>query len=99
LGHNFKLVLAPGASASLAYFVYRGLAEDSPGPNDCEFYGDCLPTPVAGSQIALAETRAAALALLPDFCDLTEAEFNKIVNWPGARACGLNDVYLPVVLR
>ena len=40
LGHVFRLNLAPGASASLAYFVYRGLAEETPGPEDCQFYGD-----------------------------------------------------------
>jgi amidase len=98
LGHTFKLILAPGASASLAYFVYMGLAEDQPGPPDCNFYGDCLPAPAAGSQVALAETTSAALALHPSFCDLSPAEFNKIVNWPGMTVCG-NYLYLPLVRR
>ncbi|MEP7356754.1 MAG: proprotein convertase P-domain-containing protein, partial [Anaerolineales bacterium] len=55
LGYTFKLTLAPGASASLAYFVYHGLAEGLPGPNGCYFYGDCLTPPAPGSQVALAE--------------------------------------------
>ena len=98
LGHTFKLVLAPGASASLAYFVYHGVAEDVPGPRSCDWYGDCFqPTP--GSQVALAEATAAALAAQPNFCDLSPAEVGKIVNWPGKAACVQHDLFLPGVRR
>jgi hypothetical protein len=99
LGHTFRLTLAPGASASLAYFVYHGLAEAGPGPQACEYYAACVPTPAPGSQVALAETTAAALALHPNFCDLSDVEFSKIVNWPGKLACGQFDLYLPAMLR
>src|SRR6185295_2275987 len=98
LGYNFKLTLAPGASASLAYFVYHGLGEGYSGPDSCYYYADCFQ-PAAGSQVALAQSTAAALAAGPNFCDLTPAEFNKIVNWPGKTACGLNSLFLPVVRR
>jgi subtilisin-like proprotein convertase family protein len=98
LGHIYKLVLAPGESASLAYFVYRGLTEGEPGPQDCEFYGDCV-VPATGSQVALAHATAAALAANPNFCDLSQAELNKLVNWPGERPCGLSFLYLPLLRR
>lgn len=97
LGHIFRLVLEPGAGASLAYFVYRGLAEGLEGPQDCEFYGDCLPPPAAGSQVALAVTEVTALAARPAFCDLPPAVLSQIVNWPrAAMACRL---FLPLALR
>ncbi|MEP7356755.1 MAG: hypothetical protein ABI847_05910 [Anaerolineales bacterium] len=98
LGFTFKLVLAPGASASLAYFVYHGLSEDGGSPNECYYYGDCV-LPAPGSQVALAETTAAMLAAQPNFCDLTPAEFAKIVNWPGMTGCEANNLYLPVLMR
>jgi subtilisin-like proprotein convertase family protein len=97
LGHVFRLQLASGASASLAYFLYRGVAEDTTGPEDCEFYGGCQPAPAAGSEVVLAVSQAMTLAGHPAFCDLTQAEISKFVNWPGAlRECRL---FLPVSWR
>ena len=97
LGHVYKLELGPGASASLGYFVYKGLNESGPGPNDCEFYDDCL-SPTPGTQLPLAQARITALALQPNFCDLTAGEFAKIANWPDKSACGAT-LYLPIVVR
>ena len=65
------------------------------GPADCGFYGGCV-TPAAGSQVALMESTAAALAANPYFCDLSPAEVSQIINWPGVtRRC----VFLPLLVR
>jgi hypothetical protein len=99
LGHIYKLVLGAGDTASLAYFVYRGLAEGNVGPQDCEFYGDCLPLPAAGSQVSLAESTAAVLAAVPNFCELSQDQLDSIVNWPGITLGCPVALFLPLVLR
>jgi subtilisin-like proprotein convertase family protein len=97
LAHVYRLDLAPGESASLAYFLYRGLAEDETGPADCDYYEDCLPEPDDGSQVDDAIDTAEALAAEPDFCDLSDEQTALIVNWPGA-SCEVA-VYLPLVVK
>lgn len=67
------VVLAPGESVSLAYFLYRGLEENTTGPLG--------QTPVTGEEIAAAQTVLAALAVSPDFGDLAPAERAAIINW------------------
>jgi hypothetical protein len=67
------VVLAPGESVSLAYFLYRGLEENTTGPLG--------QTPVTGEEIAAAQTVLAALAASPDFGDLSPAERAAIINW------------------
>ena len=97
IGHIFRLSIAPGATARLAYFLYRGLSESDLAPQDCEYYDDCQPVPAANSEVTLAETRAAELAEGPYFCDLAPEVLAQIVNWPGAvMACS---VYLPLAQR
>jgi hypothetical protein len=97
LGHLFTFSLAPGQTRRLAYFVYRGLAEGTPGPNDCVFYGNCF-TPATGAEVALADSTMGALAAQPALCDLSYAERMSLVNWTNlASVCG--DVFLPVVRR
>jgi hypothetical protein len=97
LGHLFTFSLAPGQTRRLAYFVYRGLAEGTPGSVDCVFYANCV-TPAVGAQVALADTTLAALAGQPALCDLSFAERASLVNWPGlALAC--RDLFLPTLTR
>lgn len=67
------IILNPGDSVSLAYFLYRGLEEDTTGPLG--------QTPVSGEEIALAQTVLADLAANPDFGDLSQAELDGIINW------------------
>jgi len=93
LGHVFKLGIAPSGTVRLAYFLYRGLAETTSGPEDYAFYGGCV-TPAAGSQTALATATVQALAAIPPFCDLPANELAQIVNWPDVvEHC----VYVPVM--
>jgi hypothetical protein len=98
LAHLYRLVLAPGASASLAYFLMTGLAEETEGPVDCEALGTCV-TPATGAQIAAVATALEALAAAPDFCDLSAAARAKIVNWPGLTAGCTQPLYLPLVSK
>jgi amidase len=97
LSHLYTFSLAPGQTRRLAYFVYRGLAENTPGPYDCAFYGGCV-TPAIGAEVALADSTLSALAAQPAFCDLGVVERASLVNWPGL-ALGGCDVFLPVLLR
>jgi subtilisin-like proprotein convertase family protein len=97
LGHLFSFNLAPGQTRRLAYFVYRGLAEDTQGSVDCQFYNNCV-TPAVGAEVALADSTVAALVSQPVLCDLTFPERTSLVNWPGlALDCG--DLFLPVLSR
>jgi subtilisin-like proprotein convertase family protein len=100
LAHLYRLDLAPGQSASLAYFLYLGMAEDEPGPQDCETLSYPCTTPAPGSQANLAAATLAALAAQPDLCDLSQAERANIRNWPGAGGltCA-SKLYLPLVRR
>jgi subtilisin-like proprotein convertase family protein len=100
LAHVFRLDLAPGESASLAYFLYRGLSETNNGPEDCDYLPDPCTIPPAPSEINKAAVVMAALAAEPDFCDLSQAERANIRNWPGAddMPC-LSKLYLPLVRR
>ena len=97
LGHLYTFNLAPGQTRRLAYFVYRGLAEDTPGPYDCNFYGGCV-TPAIGAEVALADSTLAALAAQPVLCDLTQVERASLINWPGL-ALGCGDLFLPLLKR
>lgn len=67
------IYLNPGDSVSLAYFLYRGLEEETTGPLG--------QNPVTGEEIALAKTVLAELAVNPDFGDLSQVEIDRIVNW------------------
>ena len=96
LGHTFQFNLAPGATVRLAYFLYRGLAEGYPGPEDCGFYGGCT-IPATGAQVTLAKNVVAALVARPAFCDLTPAVRATVLNWPAASGC--LPLFLPVIER
>ena len=82
LAHTFKFKLKPSDTARLAYFVYRGLSEYDPGPQDCAVYGGCV-TPANGAQVALVTNAVTALQANPYFCDLSPSERASLVNWPG----------------
>ncbi len=97
LGFVFEFNLAPGATKRLAYFVYRGLAEGSPGPDGCDYYGGCT-TPLTGAQSTLAKNVVTALAATPPLCDLSAAARATVVNWPSlASLC--RDMFLPLLAR
>src|SRR5207247_6893771 len=96
LGHEYFLTLQPGATVRLAYFLYRGLAEGLPGPQDCPYYGGCVK-PALATQVSLATTTVAALAANPYLCDLTPAERASLLNWPGLTNC--HDLFLPIVRK
>ena len=76
LSYQYSLTLAPGETARLAYFLYRGLEENSTGPLG--------QTPTTGEEIALAQSVCSALAASPDFGDLSAAEIDTFVNWSAA---------------
>ena len=65
--------LAPGQSVSLAYFLYRGLAENDTGPLG--------QTPTTGEEIALAQSVLASLAASPDFSGVPANQLSQIINW------------------
>jgi hypothetical protein len=97
LSHVYQLTLPAHATQRLAYFVYRGLAETTSGPADCDFYGGCV-TPAAGTQVTLVRNALAALVANGPFCDLPAAVRATIINWPGAGG-SCKSVFLPVVQR
>ena len=92
-GHIYRLVLAPGQTARLAYFVVRGLGEGLAGPHDCVEYGGCT-TPGMGEQVMLMRATAAALAANPLLCDVQ----GSISNWPGFQG-KCRHIFLPLVRR
>lgn len=95
--HVFAFTLQPGETAHLVYFLYRGLAEERPGPEGCSV--ECV-TPPAGSEIALAQTVLTALAAAPDVCDLPQSVLANVLNWPGVvDSCPDYPIYLPVIVR
>ena len=69
----YELILDSGESASLAYFLYRGLEENKTGP-----LGQMSSM---GEEIALAKQALAAMATSPSFSDMSSADINKIANW------------------
>ena len=73
LSYQYSLTLAPGETARLAYFLYRGLEENVTGPLG--------QTPTTGEEIALAQSVCSALAASPDFGDLSAAEIDTFANW------------------
>ena len=96
LAHSFFVSVPPGATKRLAFFLYRGLAEGKPGPQDCTYYGGCV-TPATGSQVSLAVTTMTSLAANPPLCDLSPAVRASLLNWPGLGAC--HDDFLPVIRK
>lgn len=78
----YRLTLSSGATARLAYFLYRGLEELIPGPEFCgqPSFPPCV-TPPSGSEINAAAQALAAIVAAPDFADLTASERASIVNW------------------
>lgn len=70
----FQMTMAPDQSLSLAYFLFRGLEEETTGP-----FGQ---NPTTGEQIAVAKAALATLLTNPDFGDLAPTERAGIVNWP-----------------
>jgi amidase len=65
--------LAPGQSVSLAYFLYRGLQENTTGPDG--------QTPSTGEEIALAQSVLANLAANPDFSGVSDDLWSQMINW------------------
>jgi subtilisin-like proprotein convertase family protein len=99
LAHTFWLHLAPGETASLAYFLYQGRAETVPSPPDCDVLGNCATLP-ASSQAGVAATYLAALVADPPLCDVAPAQRANIRNWPGAGELNCPSLlYLPLVRR
>lgn len=68
------LQIDPGQTVSLVRYVVTGVSEVSPIAPDA-------PVPAAGSQVALVEERAAALAQHPDLEGLSPAEVCSVVNF------------------
>ncbi|MBK8431419.1 MAG: proprotein convertase P-domain-containing protein [Chloroflexi bacterium] len=104
LGYLFQLTLQPGETATLVYFVYRGLAEEMAGPGTTNWGYTCLfncVVPPAGSEIALAQTVLGQLAAEPDFCGIPEDVLATVVNWPNAvSSCPSGyPIYLPLITR
>jgi len=97
LGHLFFFSLPPGASQTLAFFLYRGLAEGVPGPQDCGYYGGCV-TPATGAEVTAAHATLADLSAHPPLCDLPPAVRGSLLNWPGL-ALTCHDAFLPVGFR
>lgn len=95
LAHLFSFTLEPGETAHLIYFLYRGLAEETYGPEGCTT--NCV-TPPGGSELALAQTALTALAAAPDVCNLPSEVLANVVNWPGLPACNFS-IFLPTVVR
>ncbi|NUM47043.1 MAG: proprotein convertase P-domain-containing protein [Anaerolineales bacterium] len=99
LAHVYAFTLQPGETKHLLYFVYRGLAEETEGPEYCTT--NCV-TPPAGTEIALAQTVLTTLAATPDVCDLPEALFPELVNWPELNVtCPVISypLFLPLITR
>lgn len=96
LGQVFSFTLQPGETKHLLYFIYRGLEEERPAPDDCTT--NCY-TPPAGSEIALAHTELTALASAPDFCGLSDTILANLINWPGASSNCSTTVFLPILVR
>jgi hypothetical protein len=82
LSYVYRLTLAPGETARLAYFLYRGLHVGFPSPENCGRLG-FPPCQIAMSdaEINKAAEAVEALVAAPDFGDLTAAERASIVNW------------------
>lgn len=104
LGYVFKLTLQPGQTATLVYFLYRGLAEEVAGPGNTYWGEMCFincVVPPAGSQIALAQTVLGQLAAAPDFCGLPASILATVANWPNATpSCPAGyPAYLPLIVR
>ncbi|MGB2984232.1 MAG: hypothetical protein WBC63_10315 [Candidatus Bipolaricaulia bacterium] len=74
LSFVYTFTLAPGESASLAYFLYRGLVELEEGPLG-------QPAPAAGAEKDKAKALMQALVANPYFADLSQAEMDAILNW------------------
>ena len=74
LTHVFDFDLPAGATARLAYFALRTVAEDEATPN-----GD--PEPADGSEIAKVVAAIDALQESPNFSDLDATTRNTIINW------------------
>lgn len=104
LAYTYHLVLQPGETAYLVYYLYRGLAEGIAGPgNSNEGYScaaNCVVPPI-GSETALAKTTLAQLAADPDFCGIPAEVMDKVANWPNATAsCTAGyGIYLPFIRR
>lgn len=96
LAHVYAFTLQPGETKHLLYFVYRGLAEETEGPDYCTT--NCV-IPPAGTEIALAQTVLTALAANPDVCGLPADVLGNLVNWPELDATCSIPVYLPIVVR
>ncbi|HNB50768.1 MAG TPA: proprotein convertase P-domain-containing protein, partial [Anaerolineales bacterium] len=96
LGYAFAFTLQPGETTHLLYFVYRGLSEEETGPEGC--ITNCV-TPPAGSEMALAQTVIAALAVQPEVCDLPADVRTNLINWPDLNVDCSVSVYLPIVVR
>ena len=73
LAFLYAFDLQPGETSSLAYFLYRGLAENRNGPLG-QF-------PTTGEEIALAQSVLSGLAASPDFSGLTQAEIGRTINF------------------
>ena len=66
LGHSYTVEVEAGETFSLAYFLYRGLEED---------------TTTEGDEVALAEQTVALLRDAPNFSGLTTEQVARIANW------------------
>jgi hypothetical protein len=85
LAYVFHFTMQPGQTVRLAYFLYRGMEEDTEPPV-CGGGGGDAPAAIvpAGSEILKAKNWAAAMVANPDFGDLTPDVRASILNWPGS---------------
>ena len=79
----YHFTLQPGQTVRLAYFLYRGIEEETESPV-CGGGGPYAPefVPAAGTEITKAKNAVTALVASPDFGDLAPDVRASILNWP-----------------
>ena len=80
----YHFTLQPGQTVRLAYFLYRGIEEETESPTCDEPPPAYAPEfiPAAGTEITKAKEAVTALVANPDFGDLAPDVRSSILNWP-----------------
>ena len=95
LGHRYLYVIPANSKVAMATFLYRGLAENRPGPQNCTT--NCV-TPGLATQVALAQSVLISLEANPPLCNLSPSILAAIANWTEAdKDCKF--VYVPITQR
>lgn len=88
LAYVFHFTMQPGQTVRLAYFLYRGMEEDT-DPPVCGQGGEAPSAIVpAGSEILKAKSWATDMVANPDFGDLAPDVRASILNWPDVVSYG-----------